>query len=146
MARLTADDVACWVLKTAAPPEALLPGWGAGEERLLTRCLRPSYRLGLLAPGRPCLLWLSGRQRPGVHAVGTLADHVDDAPGGPSVAVRVRLLDEPVPRAELLTDPAFAGAEVVRMPAGSNPSWLSAGQYAAVLARAGRNRLGSWRA
>ncbi|MGY2063916.1 hypothetical protein [Blastococcus sp. SYSU DS0619] len=146
MARLTPGDVACWVLKTATDPRELSPGWRAGEERLLDRCVRPSYRLDLLTPGQPCLLWLSGRQRPGVHALGTVADHVDEGPGGPSVAVRVRLLDEPVPRAELLADPAFAGAEVVRMAAGSNPSWLSAGQFAAVLARVGGARLGPWRA
>jgi hypothetical protein len=35
-------------------------------------------------------------------------------------------------------------AEVLRMPAGSNPSWLSAGQYAAVLDRLGAGGLGRW--
>jgi hypothetical protein len=54
--------------------------------------------------------------------------------GGPEVAVRLTLLDRPVARADLLADPAFRTAEVVRMPAGSNPSWLTAGQYAAVRA------------
>ncbi|MGY1916444.1 hypothetical protein [Blastococcus sp. SYSU DS0973] len=146
MARLTAADVACWLLKSSAPPDELSPGWGAGEERLLDRCLRPSYRIGLLAPGQPCLLWLSGRHHPGVHALGTVAGAVDDGPGGPSVPVRVRLLHEPVPRAELIADPAFADAEVVRMAAGSNPSWLSADQFAAVLARADGPGLGAWRA
>jgi hypothetical protein len=40
----------------------------------------------------------------------------------------------PVARADLLADPAARDAEVLRMPAGSNPSWLSPEQYAAVLA------------
>ena len=48
------------------------------------------------------------------------------------------VLADPVLRAELLADPAARDAEVLRMPAGSNPSWLSAGQYAAVLGRAER--------
>jgi hypothetical protein len=48
--------------------------------------------------------------------------------------VRLTLLTDPVPRADLLADPRMRDAEVLRMPAGSNPSWLSAGQYAAVLA------------
>jgi hypothetical protein len=39
-----------------------------------------------------------------------------------------------VPRGALLADPRARDAEVLRMPAGSNPSWLSADQYAAVLA------------
>ncbi|MGY1603675.1 hypothetical protein [Geodermatophilus sp. SYSU D00815] len=127
MARLTAGDIACWVLKTAgAPPPA------AGET---TRCVRRSYRLELMAPGQPCLLWRSGRDRPGVHALGVLTGRVRAGDGGPVVPVRFTPLAEPVDRADLLADPTFAGAEVVRMPAGSNPSWLSPAQYAAVLAR-----------
>jgi hypothetical protein len=128
VARLTADDVACWVLKTA--------GDVAGGTT--TRCVRLSYRLGLMAPGQPCLLWRSGRDRPGVHALGVLTG---EARGG-EVPVRFTLLADPVPRADLLADPVFREAEVIRMPAGSNPSWLTAGQYAAVLARAGQVTLG----
>ena len=144
MRRLTTDDVACWVVKTATPPTELSPGWTPGEQRLLTRCLRPSYRLGLMAPGQPCLLWLSGRDRPGVHAVGSLADRPVDRPGGPTAPLRLSLLDEPLPRAELLADVGFSAAEVLRMPAGSNPSWLTAGQFAAVLARVPPPGLGPW--
>jgi hypothetical protein len=136
-ARLTADDVACWVLKTAGAPP--LPP--SGE---LTRCVRRSYRLDLMTAGRPCLLWRSGRDRPGVHALGVLTGPVEDAEGGPVVPVRFSPLDEPVTRAELLADPAFRDAEVVRMPAGSNPSWLSAAQFAAVLARVPPPALGPW--
>jgi hypothetical protein len=132
VARLTADDVACWVLKTATDV--------AGGTT--TRCVRPSYRLGLMAPGQPCLLWRSGRDRPGVHALGVLTGPVREEAGGPVVPVRFTPLAEPVPRAELLADPVFRAAEVIRMPAGSNPSWLTAGQYAAVLARAGLVPLG----
>jgi hypothetical protein len=133
VARLTADDVACWVLKTAGDVVA-------GE---LTRCVRPSYRLRLMAPGQPCLLWRSGRQSPGVHALGVLTGAVrEDEGGGPVVPVRLTPLDEPVPRVELVADPVFREAEVIRMPAGSNPSWLSAEQYAVVLARTGPARLG----
>jgi hypothetical protein len=129
VARLTRDDVACWLLKTASS-EPL-----AGE---LTRCVRPSYRLGLMAPGQPCLLWRSGRDSPGVHALGVLTGEPWDG----EVPVRLTPLAEPVPRAELVADPVFREAEVIRMPAGSNPSWLTAAQYAVVLARTGPARLG----
>ena len=129
MARLTRDDVACWLLKTASS-EPL-----AGE---LTRCVRPSYRLGLMAPGQPCLLWRSGRDSPGVHALGVLTGEPRDG----EVPIRLTPLADPVPRAELVADPVFAEAEVIRMPAGSNPSWLTAAQYAVVLARTGPGRLG----
>lgn len=144
MARLTAGDVACWVLKTSTPPAQFSPNWPAHEERSFTRCVRPSYRLGLMAAGQPCLLWLSGRTCPGVHAVGSLAGNPVDRPDGPAAPVRLTLLAEPVARAALVADPSFAEAEVIRMPAGSNPSWLTAGQFAAVLARTSRSDLGPW--
>ena len=132
MARLTPDDVACWVLKTAGDVVV-------GE---VSRCVRPSYRLGLMAPGQPCLLWRSGRHHPGVHALGVLTGPVRQDDGGPVVPVRFTPLAEPVPRAELVADPVFGAAEVIRMPAGSNPSWLTGAQYAVVLARTGPARLG----
>jgi hypothetical protein len=133
--RLAPGDVACWVLKSTRPPEAIEPGWPAGAARDLTRCVRRSYRLGLVRPGQPCLLWVSGRTAPGVHAVGEVTGEPEDRADGPVLAVRLTRLAEPVPRAELLADPAVRTAEVLRMPAGSNPSWLSAAAFAAVLAR-----------
>jgi hypothetical protein len=85
-----------------------------------------------MAPGQRCLLWLSGREEPGVHAVGVLSG----VPGDDlAVGVDLHRLDEPVPRAELVTTAAFAGAEVVRMPAGSNPSYLTRPQLQPLLDR-----------
>jgi hypothetical protein len=138
MPRLQPGDVACWVLKSSLAPEAVAPGWQPGTTRELDRCLRRSYRLELMRPGQACLLWVSGRHSPGVHALGELAAVPVEDDGGPQVAVRLTRLAEPVDRAELLTDPAVRNAEVLRMPAGSNPSWLSHAQYAAVLAAADR--------
>ncbi|SNR78623.1 hypothetical protein SAMN06272737_12555 [Blastococcus mobilis] len=106
--------------------------------------MRPSYRLDLMAAGQPCLLWLSGRDRPGVHALGEVTGHVENRPEGPVVPVRLTLLTEPVPRSELMADPRMAAAEVLRMPAGSNPSWLSAEEFAAVLDRVRDDGLGRW--
>jgi hypothetical protein len=131
--RLQPGDVACWVLKSSLAPDVVVPGWRPGSTRDLTRCVRRSYRLDLMAPGQPCLLWISGREQPGVHALGVLTSGAVEADGGPVVGVRLARLAAPVDRAELLADPAARDAEVLRMPAGSNPSWLSAGQYAALL-------------
>jgi hypothetical protein len=135
--RLTAADVASWVLKSSVAPERLAPGWRPGTSRSLTRCVRPSYRLELMSAGQRCLLWVSGRMDPGVHALGTLTSGPHDADGGPVVPVLLTLLPEPLPRAALLADPVARDAEVLRMPAGSNPSWLSAEQFAVVLDRIG---------
>ena len=133
MARLAAADVACWVFKSAVPTAQLAPGWRPGSSRSLTRCVRPSYRLGLMAAGQPCLLWVSGRVGPGVHALGSLTAGPQDADGGPVVPVDLTLLVEPLAREALLADPVTRDAEVLRMPAGSNPSWLSPAQFAVVL-------------
>jgi hypothetical protein len=135
--RLERADIACWLLKSTRLPAEV----ATGRETALDRCLRPSYRLDLLRPGDRCVLWRSGAVDPGVCAVGTIAGEVGVGESGvgefgvgPVVAVRLRLVPT-VRRADLLADPAFSDAEVLRMPAGSNPSWLSSRQFTAVLAR-----------
>ena len=140
MARLAVEDIACWVFKSAVPTAELDPGWRPGVPRSMTRCVRPSYRLDLIAPGQPCLLWVSGRSSPGVHALGSITGAPRETDGGPVVPVELTLLADPLPRAALLLDPATRDAEVLRMPAGSNPSWLSAAQFAAVVDRIGGPR------
>ncbi|MGY2128202.1 hypothetical protein [Blastococcus sp. SYSU DS0617] len=147
MARLQADDVAGWLLKSTRAPAEIVPGWAPGQERELTRCVRRSYRLELVSPGQPVLLWVSGRVCPGVHAVGTVTGQVHQGNGdddGPVLPVRLTHLPAPVGRRELLADPHFGSAEVLRMPAGSNPSWLTAPQLATVLTRSGLSGLGRW--
>ena len=127
--RLSAGDVACWLLKTASDvPE--LAAAAPGEGVRLRRCVHPTYRLGLLVPGQPVLLWRSGPAA-GVRAAG----EVLAAPADGAVQVLLRPLAEPVARAELLTDVRFRGAEVVRVPVGANPSYLSGAQLAAVAER-----------
>jgi hypothetical protein len=139
-------DVASWLLKTAQPPDAVSPGWSVGEQRVLRRCVRRSYRLDLMAPGDRCVLWLSGPRQPGVHAVGRLVSApADDAQvEGPTVAVELELLPRPVLRNQLREQRAFARAEVVRMAAGSNPSYLTSDQLAEVVALAGPDLPAGW--
>jgi hypothetical protein len=133
VARLTGADVACWVFKSAVTTSRLAPGWRPGTAWSTTRCVRPSYRLALMSPGQPCLLWVSGQADPGVHALGELTGEPQDTDGGPVAPVSLTLLPDPLPRAALLGDPVARDAEVLRMPAGSNPSWLSPAQFAVVL-------------
>ncbi|CAA9382965.1 MAG: hypothetical protein AVDCRST_MAG75-1086 [uncultured Propionibacteriaceae bacterium] len=128
--RLSAADIACWVIKSRRAPAAIAAGWRPGHEQRLNRCLRRSYRVELMQPGQRCLLWLSGRDQPGVQAIGTLLSQAEIPPVGaddPEAEVRVslRLLQQPIPRSTLLADPVFTRAEVLRMPAGSNPSYLT---------------------
>lgn len=140
--RLSAGAVAGWLLKTAVDPLVTVPGWDPGAPARLTRCLRASYRVSLLAAGQPCVLWRSGRAGPGVVAAGLVLSGADTGvDGSPAVEVRLHLLHEPVPRVELVADPSFATAEVVRMPAGSNPSPLTPGELEAVRSRLGPDDL-----
>jgi len=133
--RLTPDDVACWVLKSRTAPGELVPGWRPGPVQALRRCVHPTYRLSLVAPGQRCLLWVSGRHVAGVHAIGvvTAGPVVGDA--GPEVGLGLHLLEEPVPRGELVAERGLAAAEVLRAPFGSNPSYLTAEQLRVVVSR-----------
>ncbi|KQS69349.1 hypothetical protein [Modestobacter sp. Leaf380] len=130
-ARLTRADIGAWLLKSA---RALDAGWASDTEVDLARCVRPSYRLDLVTAGQPCVLWVSGRADPGVHAVGVVTGPVEPGEDGPVLPARWRRLPEPVPREALLADPVARSAEVLRMPAGSNPSWLSPAQWSVVQA------------
>lgn len=126
--RLTAADVGCWVLKSASAPDGLVGGWQPGAVAVTERCLRPSYRLGLLRAGQRALLWCSGAGS-GVHAIGTLTGQALDG----RVGVSLLRLAEPVPRSDLLGHPAFTATEVLRMPAGSNPSFLRPAEAGALI-------------
>jgi hypothetical protein len=125
-ARLTEADIACWVVKSQKAPTAVAPGWRPGSVQQLTRCLRRSYRLELMRPGQRCLFWLSGRDQPGIHAIGTLVGLPPTSEA--EVAVSLQRLHSPVPRADLVADHLLSRAEVIRMPAGSNPSYLTPDQ------------------
>src|SRR3954462_13751346 len=98
MGRLTPQDLACWGLRTSSPPAEIAPGWRPGTDRELVRCVRPSYRLDLIAAGAPCRLCLGGRDRPGVPAGGELTGPPGSGDDGPVVRVRFPLLPEPVER------------------------------------------------
>lgn len=84
-----------------------------------------------MAPGQLVLLWVSGRDPrfpAGIYAQGRLvgAASSDGSEGGLEVPIELRPLEPPVLRGELLGDPVLSGMEVLRMPAGSNPSYLTA--------------------
>ena len=113
-------------------------------------CAARSYRATLIRPGQPVILWVSGSDArgptPGIWGLGqTISDAAasDDDPGANSllagavdtrVQLSLRLLNEPVPRAVLRHVAALERLEVLRVPAGSNPSWVTGSEFAALLA------------
>ncbi|HWJ10834.1 MAG TPA: hypothetical protein VNS46_15755 [Nocardioides sp.] len=121
-----------WVLKTA-PGSTPVGALAAASLRGLTsRCVRRSYRTALMEPGQAVLLWVSGRDPhtpAGIHARGRITGvpepTSDDDPRRLEVALQLEPVDPPVLRADLLADPVLSRIEVIRMPAGSNPSYLT---------------------
>ena len=135
--RLTRETLGAWLLK--AHPAT--PGFESlaqdGFTGVRTRCVRASYRTELVEAGQPVLLWVSGRdpRHPaGLHAQGRTRGEAGTEDGEPVLPVALAPLEVPVPRAELLAHPLLRDLEVLRMPAGSNPSYLTGEQYAALRA------------
>jgi hypothetical protein len=134
---LTAESFGAWLLKANPAGGAIEEHARTGFESVRTRCVRPSYRTELVTAGQPVLLWVSGRDPrhpPGLHAAGRTTGVVTDSVDGPVMHVQLTALSPIVPRAALVEDPVLASLEVLRMPAGSNPSWLDRAQYDALCA------------
>jgi EVE domain len=144
------DNLGAWLLK-ANPALWDLSGFlRAGDNRLTSWAVQPGYRSALMRSGDRVLFWVSGDGRSGLargiwgdgRVVAPVEDWVDGERGfwrddGARAAVRARVrvditfLDEPLTADELrargLTD-----LEVLRMPQGANPSWVSTAQLAVV--------------
>ncbi len=125
---VTETTLGAWLLKVD-PRHAPTQEWLRTDFRTLTtRCVRATYRTQAVRGDQPLLLWVSGSDPDfpaGIHAHGqtTGPARVDDE-AGPLMPVRLRRTDPTVSRAELLASPELRGIEVLRMPAGSNPSFL----------------------
>jgi hypothetical protein len=134
---LTAADVGAWLF-SCHPREFtdLLPDLRAGG-RVEAWCVRPSYRLGLLAPGQPAVLWVTGARgadpEPGIWMTGATTGRIDRGGERPRAGLDLALLDAPLPREVLRADPRTARMEVLRAAQMSNPSVLTGGEHAAVV-------------
>ena len=138
---VTRDSLGAWHVKASGGSAATHDHVRAGFASLTTRCLRPSYRTDLVEAGQPVLFWVSGddAEHPaGIYGQGrttgpAVPDMTADAGAG-SLVVPLRLepLEAPVLRAELRLHPELSGIEVLRMPAGSNPSYVTRGQLDAL--------------
>lgn len=107
-----------------------------------------SYRVDLLRPGQPAVLWVTGaadaRHTAGVWAIGEIAGEVYEDVGDPAdplwrdrsaqrqvrphVELAMTVLPTPVPRSEVRDDPRFAGAEIIRRPRMGSPVALRPGE------------------
>jgi hypothetical protein len=108
----------------------------AGFAEVTSRCVRPSYRSDLIRRGQPVLLWVSGGDPlhpAGLYAAGWTTGTAERGSAETTMPVVLRPIDPPVLKDELLARPGTAQLEVLRMPAGSNPSYVDTEQYRSLL-------------
>lgn len=115
--------------------------------------LVPNYRSRLMKPGDPIVFWVSGTPAPhipgGIWGVGEVIGDVEEEvtldpdPGlwkdeearrrsRHFVLVDIPLWDSPLDRNFVREHPILGGMEVIRMPQGSNPSWLNREEWEAL--------------
>ena len=124
---ITKESLGAWLVKASGAAPSTREHVRAGFTGVGTWCVRPTYRTDLVAAGQPVLLWVSGSEPglpAGIHARGRTTGPASDGVM-PMVLVP---LDQPLLRAELVGHPDLAALEVLRMPAGSNPSYVTPGQ------------------
>ena len=132
---ITEHSLGAWLVKASPaslPIEELVR---TGFADITSRCVRATYRTDLVCEGQPVLLWLSGndpRHPAGIYASGHTTGPVDAAAPTPEMPVRLHAVRPAVHRKEILDHPTLSRMEVIRMPAGSNPSYLDSEQYAAL--------------
>jgi hypothetical protein len=121
---LSTDTLGAWLVKASGAAPSTREHVRAGFAEADTWCVRPTYRTGLVAAGQPVLLWVSGSEAglpSGIHAHGRTTGSARD---GVMPLVLVPL-DDPLLRSELVGHPDLSSMEVLRMPAGSNPSYVT---------------------
>lgn len=132
---VTLADLGAWLMKARGGEPSTQAHVREGFASVESWCVRSSYRTALVAPGQPVLLWVSGGQRDpaaGIHAFGTTTGEVTGPPDDMIVPLRLEPLAPTVLRVELVGHRLLADLEVVRMPAGSNPSYVTREQLAAL--------------
>ncbi|MCW2525959.1 MAG: hypothetical protein JWM76_819 [Pseudonocardiales bacterium] len=146
--QLQLADIGGWLFRWNATTMASALG---EVESVESRCAVRSYRLDLIRPGQPVVLWITGAARatprPGVWMVGYTTGEVVDDPAeelGGSKRALVMLTDvtrlpTPLARADIATDPLTASMEILRQPFGANPSYLSPGEQMAL-----QQLIGGW--
>ena len=124
----------------------------ASRRDLDTWRLAPSYRVELVRPGHPCVLWVTGTgvgaARAGVRALGVVTTEPFPDVGDPDdpawrdraaarverpyIGVSLDVLDRPLTRAEVRADPRLEALEVLRRPRMGSPLAVTDGELAAM--------------
>jgi hypothetical protein len=145
---VTGKTLGAWLIKGSRavyPVDKLIQ---TGFSTVTSWSLRETYRTGLIKPGQPILFWISGVSKTypsGLYAQGhttgyATVDVADDEWEDPAergvrklfMPVELRPLSSPVLRNDLLQHPSLSQIEVLKMAAGSNPSFVTPADLAAL--------------
>jgi hypothetical protein len=129
---LTLDTLGAWLLKATGAAPSTRAHVSSGFAGVETWCVRPTYRSDLVAAGQAALLWVSGNepgQPAGIYAYGRTTGRA----GGGVMPLTLSPLSAPLLRSELAGHPELRAMEVLRMPAGSNPSYVTQAQLATLV-------------
>jgi len=143
------SNLGAWLLK-CNPALWDLSAFLRSGEPITSWAVQRNYRAAMMAPGDRVLFWVSGDGRGGLargiwgsgHVIAPAEDWVDAERGfwhddqsrravQARIQVDIPLFDEPVTAADLRAR-GVVDLEVLRMPQGANPSWVSVDQLAAV--------------
>ena len=127
---VSADTLGAWLIKANPKSSPVDEFVRTGFATVTTRCLQPTYRADEVAAGQAVLFWISGddKQHPaGLYAQGHTTGAAERAPEGAKLDMPVRLthLEPAILRSELLEHPRLSQLEVLKVPAGSNPSFVT---------------------
>jgi hypothetical protein len=120
---LTTDKLGAWLFKATGSEPSTQAHVRAGFADVESWCVRPTYRTDLVVAGQRVLLWVSGTAA-GIYAYGRTTGPARDG----VVPVALTALAPPLLRSELTGHADLARLEVIRMPAGSNPSYVTRAQ------------------
>lgn len=128
---VTAEALGAWVIKCNPRKTAVEPMRAAGAAKA-SWCVADNYRSRLIRPGHRVLFWVSAHPRRGIWGAGRIAGDLTTDDGTLQVSVRIPLFAEPITAAQLGAVPGLRDMEVFRAPQQSNPSWLTAAEWAQI--------------
>jgi hypothetical protein len=130
-AAVRTETLGAWLIKVRGAEPETVEHLRDGLSQMRSRCVRPSYRTRLVASGDLVLLWVSGSHT--AHPAGLYGHgHATGRVAGDRFPLEALPLGEPLLRAALVAHPVLVDLEVLRMPAGSNPSYVTPEQFAAL--------------
>jgi len=140
MPLITPQNLGAWLLKGNAD-QVDLAGRFAGEPRVTTWCVQPSYRTRLMEAGQPVLFWASGSRRRdgpyGLWGLGRLTGPAAPDDTGWHVPLDLLIADPSrwVSRAEVRGEAELRDLEVLRQPQAANPSFVTVREFAVLRRR-----------